>query len=226
VSLDAHHDPNQLVTLVVRSGRAMLRLPRAVLPWTARIAIVVVIVLAWHDKRALQLVIEHRGDGFASALAAFANVCGGGIAVTTLGLSAFVLGRVLHKDALAQGALVMGVAGLWCFLLTNAGQLVLAEQRPIEGGAMRFFSFAGHGISGHASATALLVLPAHEVWLRRAAPLKRTLVTALLVGWVAIVCWSRVWLGMHHVWNVLAGLALASWTSAAAVSAWRRSTNP
>jgi membrane-associated phospholipid phosphatase len=85
-----------------------------------------------------------------------------------------------------------------------------------------FFARGGHGISGHAAATALLVLPARDVLLRRGTPLIRCVTTVALLTWTAVVGWSRVWMGMHCAWSSLAGAALGFWASAAAVAAWRK----
>jgi membrane-associated phospholipid phosphatase len=141
--------------------------------------------------------------------------------VTAVGIALLLVGRATRKDALLATALVLGVAGAWCFLLTYAGQFVLAEQRPIDGGQMRWFALDGHGVSGHAAATALLALPVRHVLLRRFRPLVRNLVAAALLVWAGVVAWSRVWMGMHHAWNVIAGLALGLWTGSGAVDAWR-----
>jgi membrane-associated phospholipid phosphatase len=218
-------DARATATLLFGTGREMLR---AVVRWrTAQwwcwLALVGSAGLAWANKRPLQSLLEGRGHGAADVMAAFANVCGGGVAVTLVGVGVFVVGYFLHKDALVDAAIVLGVAGCWCFVLVQLGQFVFAEQRPIEGGGMRFFGLGGHGISGHAAATALLLLPTRDVLLRGRRPLARHLATAALLVWVGIVAWSRVWMGMHHAWNVLAGLALGLWTSAAAVAAWRES---
>jgi membrane-associated phospholipid phosphatase len=89
---------------------------------------------------------------------------------------------------------------------------VLAEHRPNDGGAMRLFALDGRGVSGHASATALLFWPVRDVLARSATPRARLLVTAVLIAWAVVVCWSRVWLGMHFVWNVSLGLAIGFFT--------------
>ncbi len=187
-------------------------------------AFVAVTVLAWAGERPLQSEIEGRGGRIASAVATFANLAGSGYAVAALGVIAFAAGTLLRKEDLTQAALVLGAAGFWAFLLVQAGQLLLAEQRPIEGGAMRFLALHGHGVSGHAAAAAVLILPARDVWLCRASPRSRHLAVALLTTWAAVVGWSRVWLGMHFAWNVALGFAMGFWASSSAVAAWRERT--
>jgi len=188
------------------------------------VAFVAVTVLAWVGERPLQSAIEGRGGSLASAVATFANLAGSGYAVAALGVLALAAGTWLRKEDLTQAALVLGAAGLWAFLLVQVGQLVLAEQRPIEGGAMRFLALHGHGVSGHAAAAALLILPARDVWLRRASARSRHLAVVLLTTWAAVVGWSRVWLGMHFAWNVVLGFAVGFCASSGAVAAWRERT--
>ena len=188
------------------------------------VAFVAVAGVAWAGERPLQSAIEGRGGRIASAVATFANLAGSGYAVVALGVLALAAGTWLRKEDLTQAALVLGAAGLWAFLLVQVGQLVLAEQRPIEGGAMRFLALHGHGVSGHAAAAALLILPARDVWLRRASARSRHLAVVLLTTWAAVVGWSRVWLGMHFAWNVVLGFAIGFCASSGAVAAWRERT--
>jgi membrane-associated phospholipid phosphatase len=216
---------SDLAAQVLRVARGALA-PSSLRP--ARVgcalAFVAVTVLAWAGERPLQLEIEGRGGRIASAVATFANLAGSGYAVAALGVVALAAGTLLRKEDLTQAALVLGAAGLWAFLLVQVGQLVLAEQRPIEGGAMRFLALHGHGVSGHAAAAAVLILPVRDVWLCRASSRSRHLAFALLILWAAVVGWSRVWLGMHFAWNVVLGFAVGFWASSDAVAAWRERT--
>ena len=212
-----------MARLLLRTGRALVAAPARwrLWQWTSCIALLAATALAWVDERPLQALVQGRGGAGAGVLAGAANLAGSGLAVTLLGAGALVAGRVLRKDGLEQAAVVLAVAGLWGLLLVEGGQFVLAERRPLEGGAMRFLALGGHGVSGHVAATALLVRPVRDVWLRRASPLRRNLATIALIAWTMVVGWSRVWLGMHFAWNVLAGAAMGAWAGGAAVAAWR-----
>ena len=207
--------------LLVQTGHAMLRAPRSwSLPqWLRAAAFTCALVLAFVYERGLQSVIEAHGGAAAGVVARLINICGGGVVVACIGMAGFAAGRMLKSDALIDAAIVFGAAGVWCFLLTELGQFVLAERRPMFGAEMRFFSVDGHGVSGHASAAALFALPVRDVWLRKSHPAVRHLAMIVLVVWSLAVAWSRVWLGMHSVWNVLLGLALGRFTSAAAITA-------
>lgn len=153
-------------------------------------------------------------------LAEVANVGGAGATMTLFGLAALVVGRALRRDALVNAALVLGAAGAWCWILTRTGQIVLAEQRPVEGGEMRWFAMDGHGVSGHAAIAALLFAPVRDVLARRAPGSVRHAAAGAIMAWAAFVGWSRMWLGMHFLWNVVLGLALGFLTGHAAVAAW------
>jgi membrane-associated phospholipid phosphatase len=216
-----------LALLVLRTGRLVLAAPaRWRLPhWICSFALASAVALACVYRLSLQLQIEGRGGLVPGAVASFANIAGSGTAVAMLGIGALVLGVAVRKDDVVTATLVLAAAGFWAFLLVRAGQFALAEQRPMYGGAMRYFARGGYGISGHAAATALLVLPVREVLLCRRTPLTRNVVTVALLTWTAVVGWSRVWMGMHYAWSTLAGAALGFWASAAAVAAWRASSD-
>jgi membrane-associated phospholipid phosphatase len=176
--------------------------------WALFLAIAAVTQLAYVEKWPMQACVQGMGGGGARALASFANVCGSGAALTALGFAAFVAGRWANRRALVDAALALGAAGVWCWILVVVGQLVLAERRPNDGGRMVLFALGGHGVSGHAAAAALVFSPVRDVLARGATPRTRRVVTAALVAWAALVGWSRVWLGMHFVWNVMLGLAI------------------
>ncbi len=210
--------------LFVRAGRAMRAAPSlgsASRLWAAAAGLAGITALAWEWRDGIQSAVQGRGGAPLGLLAACGNVAGSGTAVTAYVLASLVIGFVWRKGALLDTAFVLGVAGAWCWLLTDAGQFVLAERRPIEGGQMHFFALGGHGVSGHAAATALLAYPVRDVLLRSARPHARRFAMVFLAAWAVIVGWSRVWLGMHHAWNVLLGLGLGIWTSRAAVAAWQ-----
>jgi membrane-associated phospholipid phosphatase len=105
--------------------------------------------------------------------------------------------------------------------LTAAGEFVLAERRPIDGGAMRFFALGGHGVSGHAAAAALLFAPVRCVLMRGARRRLRWIASGAMLAWAAWVGWSRVYLGMHFAWNVTLGLAIGFFTGSVAARGHR-----
>lgn len=193
-----------------RAGRDLVVWPATwrVRQWAMALAVAATTVFAYVEKAPIQARVQGGPGGALHDVAVLVDACGDGRTVTALGLVALALGRWTRRPALVEAALALGVAGLWCWVLTRAGQLVLAERRPSEGGAMRLFAPGGHGVSGHAAAAALLFFPVRDVVARDATPRGRAFASAALLAWAALVGWSRVWLGMHFVWNVVLGLAI------------------
>jgi membrane-associated phospholipid phosphatase len=209
--------------LLVETGRRMARAPLGLKPlgWLGVAAYGCVVAVTHAYRFPLQGQIQGRGGPAPAAVAAFVNVAGSGYAVTGLVAGGLLLGLVRRNEALVQAAAVISAAGLYAFAALKAGQFVLAEARPVEGGAMHYFALNGHGISGHAVAAGILVLPLSAILARRATRQARGLVATTLSLWLLVVAWSRVFLGMHFVWNVCAGAALGLWAGAAGVAAWR-----
>jgi membrane-associated phospholipid phosphatase len=169
-------------------------------------------VAAYEAKFPLQAFVQGAGGRGAYLVAEAINTCGSGLAMVLLGATALLAGRWWRKPALVDAVWVFAAAGLWCWLLTTLGQLVLSERRPRDGGAMLLLALGGHGVSGHASAAGLLFGPVRNVLARNAPARTRGLVTVALLVWAAWVGWSRVWLGMHFVWNVVLGLGIGFFT--------------
>jgi membrane-associated phospholipid phosphatase len=198
-------------------GRVGLRIATAPARWRARpwgvlLAVVASTLALYVEKRPIQGALQGGGGSAVRAVALFLNVGGSGLAIALLGLAVLVAGRWSRRPVLVDMAVVLAAAGIWCWVLMKTGQLVLAERRPVEGGEMMLFALGGHGVSGHAAAAGVLFFPVRDVLARDASPLGRRLVTAALLAWAALIGWSRVWLGMHFVWNVELGLAIGYFT--------------
>jgi membrane-associated phospholipid phosphatase len=189
--------------------------------WALFLAVAATTLITYLEKWPLQVFIQRGGGSVVRAFALAVSAYVGGFAVLLLGVAMLVIGRWTRRRALVDAALALGAAGFWCWIFTRAGQLVLAERRPKEGGAMILFALGGHGVSGHASAAGLLLSPVRDVLARAATPRARRALTAALLGWAAFVGWSRVWLGMHFVWNVVLGLAIGFFTGFVATRALR-----
>jgi membrane-associated phospholipid phosphatase len=187
--------------------------------WGLLLAITATTLLAYVDKWPIEAFFQAGGGAVPRAVAQLIDAYGGGLAVTLLGLAVFAAGKWTGRRVLVDAAVALAAAGIWCWIFTKTGQLVLAERRPNEGGAMRFFALGGHGASGHASGAAVLFSPVRDVLARGAAPPGRHIVTVALLAWAAVVSWSRVWLGMHFVWNVMLGLAIGFFTGLVATRA-------
>jgi membrane-associated phospholipid phosphatase len=133
---------------------------------------------------------------------------------------AYAIGRLIKRDALADAALVFAAAGFWSFAITGIGQFVLDDMRPREGGALHWFGIHGHGVSGHASAASLLMSPGRYVFARDKSRLTQNILGLGLGAWALFIGWSRIYLGMHHTWNVVLGLAIGFACASAATKAF------
>lgn len=219
-----HPDVRRFVALLVSTARGLVTAPFG---WRARrwllaIGAVIAVAGAYGQKRALQAALEGGGGhGFVPSLARFANVVGGGWGLTLLGVTLLAVGVGLRRARVVDAAFVLGASGMVCWVLIVTGQFVFAESRPIEGGAMHWFAANGHGVSGHASAGALLLGPVRVLTVGARRPL-RVSASSAAIGWALVVGWSRVWLGMHFLWNVALGLLLGWAAAGAAFRAWRR----
>jgi membrane-associated phospholipid phosphatase len=187
--------------------------------WVQFLSVAAATLLAYVEKWPIQACVQRGGGSAARTLASALDAYGDGFAVAFLGVAALVTGRCMRQRAFVDAAIALGVAGVWCWIFTKTGQLVLAERRPKDGGAMVLVALGGHGVSGHASAAGLIFSPVRDVLARGATARARRMVTAALLAWAALVGWSRVWLGMHFVWNVMLGLAIGFFTGLAATRA-------
>lgn len=183
------------------------------------LGVIAVTAGAYLDKWPIQRAVHRLGDGTALRLATFGDAAGDVRWLIGVGALALVVGLCTGRRPLVEAALVLAAAGLWCWALTETGRAVLAERRPSDGGAMRFFAGGGHGVSGHAACAALWFWPLWGILARRARPGVRTCIGLGLLGWAAFIGWSRVWLGMHFLWNVLLGLSLGFAAGGAALRA-------
>jgi membrane-associated phospholipid phosphatase len=197
-----------------RVGRAIATAPGRwrLCEWGVFVTVVAAASAAYAEKWPIQLFCEQAVGAVPRAMALFIDTWGGGLGLVILGVTAFLVGKWRRRASLVDAALVLAVAGIWCWLFTKAGQLIFAERRPSAGGAMVLFALGGHGVSGHASGAGLVFGTVRGVLARDASPTVRYAVTAALVAWAALVGWSRVWLGMHFVWNVILGLAVGLFT--------------
>jgi membrane-associated phospholipid phosphatase len=217
-------DLHRIRRLFLATARELVALPgrASAWHWSMFVVLAALVVGGWVTKRPVQVAIATTIDGRAPrAAAALANELGGGFAVCAMGVASWVVGRVARATWAIEGAIVLAAGGMWCFALTTLGQFILAEARPVDGGAMAFFAGGGHGVSGHASAAALLATTYAWVAGRRW-PRWRRVIAIVFGAWVLLVAWSRVWLGAHYAWNVMLGLALGWVTARAALRAFLR----
>ncbi len=127
-------------------------------------------------------------------------------------LSTYVIGRLSGSESTRRAGLVLSESALFTAVATEIGQFVLSEQRPDEGGKLRFFTGGGHGISGHTSIVASMSVPLDRLffridpddgaWKKTGKFLGKGFVYSLPV----LTGWSRINDDKHFAWNVLLGL--------------------
>ncbi len=127
-------------------------------------------------------------------------------------LSTYVIGRLSGSESTRRAGLILSESALFTAVATEIGQFVLSEQRPDEGGKLRFFAGGGHGISGHTSIVASMSVPLDRLffridpddgaWKKTGKSLGKGFVYSLPV----LTGWSRINDDKHFAWNVLLGL--------------------
>ncbi len=131
---------------------------------------------------------------------------------------AFILGGVAagsHREV--ETGLMLAQSLLFTAAVTGLGQLVLAEDRPFDGGDMGFFRMNGHGVSGHSSVAASMVKPLDAQYLtirdddRTAEVVTKWAGKVFLHAAPLMVGVTRVRSNKHYVWNVVLGLSAGYW---------------
>lgn len=157
-------------------------------------------------KRPIQQLLGGDGREPLATISRFVWRVGDGTSVALIAVLLVFIGEAWSRPRLREAGMSLAVAGVFCFAFTKLGQFVFAEARPSEGGAMHFFAAHGHGFSGHASASAVLFFPLYAS-VRAQSSRTRVIAATLLVVWMVLVGYTRVWTNQHFVWNVMAGWA-------------------
>jgi hypothetical protein len=181
----------------MRAARSLLHRSRVIF-WPA-------VAIAYVKKRELQARLTNRRS---SIIAKIADRAGSGHAMLLYGVALAIIAAHTGDPKLRAFVRRFAKAGAIGFAVFQASRFVLAEERPKDGGAMRFFRAHGHGVSGHAFAAALLYDPIMSTWGPDLSRRDRALLSAALHAWIAFIAWSRVRLDEHYVWNVILGAHL------------------
>lgn len=134
--------------------------------------------------------------------------------VPVAALTTYFIGRWAGSDRARRAGLILSESAGFTALTTEIGQYVLSEQRPSDGGQLRYFRPGGHGISGHTSIVASMAVPLDRLffhiqpddggWERFGKILGKGFVYTLPVA----TGWSRINDDKHYAWNVLLGLGV------------------
>lgn len=213
--------------LIVSTWKVIAHTPQTMrgAGWACVGAFAISLFLAIFYKDSLQAAI---GVGFPTPepktitylVVRFIDTFCGGAGMTVIGVAGYVFARATKRDALADAALVFAAGGFLSFLITGVGQFVFADMRPREGGMMQWFGIHGHGVSGHASAASLFLSPARSVFAKNKSRATHNAIAFAFFSWALFIGWSRIYLDMHHTWNVVLGLSLGFFCAHAASKAY------
>lgn len=164
--------------------------------------------LARLDTPVLEWLAAHRSAGATTVLTAVTNVFGPVVLPILVAVGCLVWAKVSgswRDPLLLVGAMIVATA------ISTLIKAVVARPRPPEGlmtvpGVESSFSFP----SGHTIGAATLVLVSgYLVWSRRRSRTVAIVWTATALVVVALVAFSRLYLGYHFVTDVLAAVSLA-----------------
>jgi hypothetical protein len=119
---------------------------------------------------------------------------------------------------LAQSALLTGI-------LTLAGQWVLSEDRPADGGRFHPFQGIGHGVSGHTSTAASMAGVLSRMYLQvgpqdgGTVRIFKRIGKGIVYGAPVLVAMGRINQQQHFAYSTLLGLGIGFWTSNAVADA-------
>ena len=164
--------------------------------------------LATLDTPVLEWLVEHRSPAATTVLTVVTNLFGPVVLPILVAVGCLVWAKVSHSwhdPLLLVGAMIAATA------ISMFIKAVVARPRPPEGlmsvpGLESSFSFP----SGHTIGAATLVLVSgYLVWTRHHSPAVAVLWTTTTVLVIALVAFSRLYLGYHFVTDVLAAVCLA-----------------
>ena len=155
------------------------------------------------DEAALELVLALRSTGFTLFMKGV-TVLGTLVALLVLALA----GALLVPRA-RRAALWCGVGAVVVNLLNVGLKALVARPRPDE--ALRLIAITGTSFpSGHAmNAVAFFGLVAWFVWQSALPRGRRALAGGACILLAALICASRVYLGVHYLSDVLAGACIS-----------------
>ena len=190
--------------------------------WSVALIFISSIVLTYIYKRPIQCFFRGNDEGFMETIADIGKYGGDFPMPLIIGFLLAIGGCIINrKNWTDTGVALLAAAGV-AGILTPVGQFIFAEQRPYQGGELNFFHLNGHGISGHATASALLLWPIIKILLKDAKKIIQVAGNILLIGWPCLVGWSRMWDDKHYFWNVLLGFAIGFSASFAVVKSLQK----
>jgi len=144
---------------------------------------------------------------------------GGRGIVPAIAVMFYLSGSAFRNYRTKETGIMLGESGLLTGILCVAGQWVLSEDRPKEGGRLHPFQGIGHGVSGHTSTAASIagVLSRQYLQIRpedgRVARTFKWIGKGFAYGAPVAVAFGRVNEQQHFAYSTLLGLGIGFWTS-------------
>ena len=159
--------------------------------------------IARYDHRA-SLYGAHHATNLSTHVLKDLSQLGGALVIVPLAVIVAIVETRRLRSGSVVGFLTLCVAGQ--FLIANVTKSLVGRDRP---NFDRLSGFSSSSFpSGHAVAAAATFAAFALVISRRRAPAVRAVLAAVAVGLAVGVAITRVWLGVHWLTDVLAGLAM------------------
>lgn len=167
-------------------------------------------------ERNKQELLRQEQEGRTPALDRFAGTVRplGEAILPAAALSTYLVGRFSGSASTRRTGLILMESMAFTVVATESLQYVLAEQRPLDGGELRWFQPGGHGVSGHTSIVASCAVPLDRLFFRFEPSdggferFGKIVGKAVVYGAPVATGWSRLNDNKHYAWNVLLGLGV------------------
>jgi membrane-associated phospholipid phosphatase len=167
-----------------------------------------------HNKLSVQSELLDLANEESNEVSKGAKMLGDPGMVPALGALLLLNGMLFRQPQARETGWMVLESALYTGLFSEVGKFVLSEERPDQGGDLRFFTGGGHGVSGHAAIAASVAAPLSRGLFRiedddgRWKRFGKRLGTGFAYGLPVLTGLSRIEDDRHYAWNVLLGLAL------------------
>jgi len=171
------------------------------------------------QKRAIQGDVAEDDSPERSEFLKRAQQLGGRGIVPAAAVLMYLGGSAFRSYQTKQTGVMLGESLFLTGILCVAGQWVLSEDRPNEGGRLHPFQGIGHGVSGHTATAASISGILSRQYLQigpddgRVARTFKRIGKGFAYGAPVVVAFGRVNDQQHFAYSTLLGLGIGFWTS-------------
>jgi membrane-associated phospholipid phosphatase len=182
--------------------------------WWTLAGVLGVSAILEHNKFTVQSQLLESANEESNEVSRSAKMLGEPGMVPALGALLLLHGMAFRQPQARETGWMVIESALYTGVFTEVGKFILSEERPDQGGDLRFFTGGGHGVSGHAAIAASISAPLSRGLFRiddddgRWKRFGKRLGTGFAYGLPVLTGLSRVEDDRHYAWNVLLGLAL------------------